>query len=351
MSMDRVTVSWNEAGISENPLRSIVRGGFAVLDRPYLGVVNGARIWGNVRDGIPAPRLLRSTMKDLKGKVACVTGGGRGIGLGMAKAFATAGMKVAVVDINEKSAREAAEGLGSTAAPFPLDVSDLDAWETTAQAIERTLGPVRVLCNNAGVTSVQSIFEDTPIERISAVEWNWMVSVNLNSAFYGLKTFLPRFKTTHEESHIVNTASMAGVVPLSAAITGGYTASKYAVVGLTEQLRLELVKFPQIGLSLLCPGTVQTKMQANAMEIAPHAATIQQKNAPSIHTIVTGMSPDRIGERVLQAIQTGEHYIFTHPEYLPLVRGYHHDIEQSFGPSTQPGHADLIPAWIPVHRP
>jgi NAD(P)-dependent dehydrogenase (short-subunit alcohol dehydrogenase family) len=291
-------------------------------------------------------------MRDVKGKVACVTGGACGIGLGMAKAFVAAGMKVAVVDINEKGAKDVAAKLGANAVAFPLDVADAKAWEVTAQNIEGTLGAVRVLCNNAGVTSVHSVFEDTPIEKISLVEWQWMMSVNLNGVFNGLKTFLPRFKSTMEESHVVNTSSMAGVVPQSAAIPAAYTTSKYACAGLTEQLRLELVAHPQIGVSLLCPGIVQTRMQANALEIAPHAAVMQGKKPdnPYIGAIMAGITLDLVGERVLKAIQTGEYYIFTHPEYRPLVQAYHRDMDQSFGTSTQPGHTDPVPAWVPVRR-
>jgi NAD(P)-dependent dehydrogenase (short-subunit alcohol dehydrogenase family) len=291
-------------------------------------------------------------MRDVKGKVACVTGAGCGIGLGIAKAFAAADMKVAVVDLNEKSARQVADSLGSNAAPFQLDVAKGDAWEVVARKIEKTLGPVRVLCNNAGVTSVHSIFEDTPIEKIPPVEWDWMMSVNVNGAYYGLRTFLPRFKSTQEESHIVNTSSMAGIVPQAASIPAGYTTSKYAMAGLTEQLRLELASFPHIGVSMLCPGMVQTKMQANALEIAPHAAGMRGKKPdnPYIGANMAGISLERVGERVLQAIRKGQYYIFTHPEYRPLVQAYHRDIDLSFGAPTQAGHMDALPAWLPVHR-
>jgi NAD(P)-dependent dehydrogenase (short-subunit alcohol dehydrogenase family) len=295
-------------------------------------------------------------MKDVAGKVAFITGGANGIGLGMARAFAGAGMKVAVADIDEAAAVSAAQSLGAEspgaqAMAVKLDVSDLGGWEKAAQAVEAKLGPVRMLCNNAGVASAQSVLQDTPMEQISEKEWRWMMSINLSGAFYGVKTFLPRFKATRDPCHIVHTASMAGLVPQAASIPGAYTVSKYGSVGLAEQLRLELAPFPHIGLSVLCPGIVQTQIQAHTLKHAPYAKDLDLEKGidnPYAGTQMRAMSADKVGAFVLEGVRSGRYYILTHPEYHPLVAKYHAAIMEGFGPSAEPGYVDPVPPWIPL---
>jgi NAD(P)-dependent dehydrogenase (short-subunit alcohol dehydrogenase family) len=292
-------------------------------------------------------------MRNLAGKVAFITGGANGIGLGMAKAFTAAGMKVAIADIDMPAASRASETLGNQTMAVRLDVADLGAWEAAAREVEAAIGPVRVLCNNAGIASAQSVLQDTPVENISAAEWCWVMSINLTGPFYGIKTFLPRFKATQEPTHIVHTASLAGIVPQSAAVPGAYTVSKYGAVGLCEQLRLELESFPRIGLSVVCPGVVQTQIQSHTLKNAPYASNLdktKRADNPYSATLSSGMSPDRVGQRVLKGIINGDFYIFTHPEYKPLVERYHSEIVKSFGASAQPGYTEPLPAWLPVRR-
>jgi NAD(P)-dependent dehydrogenase (short-subunit alcohol dehydrogenase family) len=292
-------------------------------------------------------------MQDVAGKVAFISGGANGIGFGMAQAFVAADMKVAIADIDSDAAHRATARLGKRAVAVPLDVTQPEAWEAAASKVEAALGPVHVLCNNAGVTSAESVLHDTPLEGIPTDEWKWLMGINVTGQFYGLKTFLPRFKATQDLTHIVNTASMAGIVPQSRAIPAAYTISKYAIVGLTEQLRLELEGFPRIGLSMLCCGLVKTQIQSHSLKRAPHISELEKAKSadnPFLDALSSAMSPENIGKRVLKGIRDNDFYIFTHPEYKPLVQIYHSEMEASFGASAELGYTDPLPTWLPLKR-
>jgi NAD(P)-dependent dehydrogenase (short-subunit alcohol dehydrogenase family) len=176
-------------------------------------------------------------MRDLQGKTAFITGGASGIGLGMAKVFLEAGMNVAIADIREDH-REAARaeltdaGLLDRACLLELDVTDRAGFVRAADEAEATFGRLHVLCNNAGIGILKSI------ATAEYADWDWAVDVNLNGVFNGVHTILPRIRAHGEGGHIVNTASMAGIVQYSKA--GLYVATKFAVVGFSEALRAEL---------------------------------------------------------------------------------------------------------------
>jgi NAD(P)-dependent dehydrogenase (short-subunit alcohol dehydrogenase family) len=291
-------------------------------------------------------------MQQLKGRVAFVTGGANGIGQALARILAAEGMAVAVADIDGTQAERQARELvarGAQSVGLKLDVCDLAGWQRVADRVEQELGPVALLCSNAGVASAQSIYERTPIEKISPAEWQWLLGVNLEGQFNGLKTFLPRFKARPEPAHVLATASMAGIVPQSAEVPGAYTVSKFAVIGLYEQLRLELVAFPHIGLTLLCPGVVRTSIQSHSLAIAPYLdehERLRKSDNPyaSDGSMKFGMEPDNVARAAVAAIRDSRFYAFTHPEYGPLTRAYHQSIEDAFGASAQPGYIDPLPA-------
>lgn len=256
-------------------------------------------------------------MRELTGRTAFVTGGASGIGLAMGQAFAEAGMNVMLADI-ETSALDIAIGhlrdLGLNADGIACDVADPASVESAAQATYQAFGHVHVVCNNAGVTAGGGI------DTISLENWRWVLDVNLMGVLHGIRTFLPHIRAHGEGGHIVNTASMAG-------FNGGlgfspYVASKFAVVGMSEGLALQL-KPHGIGVSVLCPGFVHTRIsdsgrnrqarygQAPALDPASPAAALVAEVARRVEA---GLDPAKVAERVLSAVRENRFYVFTHPE-------------------------------------
>ena len=258
-------------------------------------------------------------MREVAGRVAFVTGAGSGIGLGMAKAFSAAGMKVVLADIRRDHLDEAVAQLapaGGEVHPIRLDVTDREAVARAADEAQRVFGKVHVLCNNAGV----NLFND--IGSATYQDWDWVLGVNLGGVVNGVVTFVPRIKAHGEGGHVVNTASMASFI--SGPGAGIYTASKFAVRGLSEALRWSLLPHA-IGVSVLCPGLVKSKIHESDRIRPAHLSTDttpadQQfmRILPQIHE--AGMPPEEVGEKVLRAIRRNDFYIFSHPEFGDELR-------------------------------
>ena len=255
-------------------------------------------------------------MREFAGKTAFVTGGAAGIGLALGRAFAQAGMKVMLADIETdalqvavKSLREISPDISGTI----CDVADADSVERAAQASFETFGRVHVVCNNAGVAAGGGI------DHISLDNWRWVIDVNLMGVLHGVKSFLPHIRAHGEGGHIVNTASMAGME--SGLGFSPYGASKFAVVSMSEGLATQL-KPHGIGVSVLCPHFVRTGIgesgrnrpqrygQSQPLDPASPAAAMVAEIA---RQIAAGLDPDVVAARVLAAIQDDELYIFTHP--------------------------------------
>jgi NAD(P)-dependent dehydrogenase (short-subunit alcohol dehydrogenase family) len=259
------------------------------------------------------------SLEDVKGKVAFITGGGSGVGLGMAKAFSAAGMKVVIADIRQDHLDEAMAQLAGPAAhvhPILLDVTDREAMASAADESERVFGKVHVVCNNAGI----NLFND--VGSATYQDWDWVLGVNLGGVVNGVVTFVPRIRAHGEGGHIVNTASMASFISGPAA--GIYTASKFAVRGLSEALRWSLVPHG-IGVSVLCPGLVQSSIYESERTRPAHLSTdtapVDQelmRHLPEVQQ--AGMAPEEVGEKVLRAIRRNDFYIFTHPEFDQELR-------------------------------
>lgn len=248
-------------------------------------------------------------MRDLAGKVAVITGGGGGIGRGMALAFAEAGMRVALADVEEAPARRAAEELvahGAEAIAVRTDVTSLASVEALADRVYDAWGAVHLLCNNAGVSTFSMLAD------LTADDWRWVLSVNLEGVSNGLLAFLPRMKAQAGEKHVVNTASIAGMVAMP--LLGPYIASKYAVVGISEALRIEGAGYG-LSCSVLCPGNVATGIVKSARNRPDTlGGPSSEYNELVQSAIAEGLDPERVGRVVRRAVLDDTPYIFTHTE-------------------------------------
>ena len=255
-------------------------------------------------------------MSDLARKTAFVTGGASGIGLAMGRAFAEAGMRVMLADIEPKPLQHALEALQGNLPKVRgvlCDVRDYDAVERAAHMTVEAFGKVHVVCNNAGVSGAAGA------NNISLQDWRWVIDINLMGVVHGVKAFVPLLKTHGEGGHIVNTASMAGF--LSGTGFGAYTASKFAVVGISEALATELEPHG-IGVSILCPGWVATCISESRRNWPKEYGAPPPKGPLSeqfAELIRNGMAPSDVAELVLKGIKDNELYIFTHPEMRPWL--------------------------------
>ncbi len=266
-------------------------------------------------------------MKDLKNKVAFITGGGSGVGLGQAKVLSNAGMKVVIADIRRDHLDEAMEYFrrqeNSEVHPIHLDITDREAYAAAADESERVFGKVQVLCNTAGV----SIFG--PMQDATYDDWDWIMNVNINGVINGIRTFVPRMIEYGQGGHIVNTASMSAFVPLPG--TGVYNTSKYAVRGLSEALRIDLADH-NIGVSVLCPGAVNTNIHEAVLtrpkELSDtgyyHADEAVMARLKSV--IEVGLDPVKLAGYVLKAIEENQLYIIPYPEFRETLDELHQQV-------------------------
>jgi len=263
-------------------------------------------------------------MRHVEGK-AFVTGGASGIGLGMAKVFTAAGMKVVIADIRQDHLDQAMEHFSNTnfqVHAVRLDVSDRKAMADAADEAERVFGPVDLVCNNAGINMF------APMDECTYDDWDWIMGVNLGGVINGVQTFVPRLKARGQGGHIVNTASMAAFITGPGA--GIYTTSKFAVRGLTESLRWSLAPH-NIGVSVLCPGLVNSaiyesdKVRPKTLSGAVGPVDREFMNRlTEIHKV--GMDPVEVGEKVLAGIKRNDLYIFPHPEFKEELREIFDDV-------------------------
>ena len=251
-------------------------------------------------------------MRDLGGKVAVVTGGGSGIGRGMCLAFAEAGMRVVVSDIELPAAEKVVaeiQAKGQKALAVQTDVAKRESVEALAERTWRELGAAHLLCNNAGV----AVFGG--LDEYRDTDWRWVLSVNLEGVVNGLQAFLPRMKAQPGPKHVVNTASVAGVVALPG--LGVYTASKYAVVGISETLRQEGARY-ELGCSVLCPGAVTTNIMTSERnrpsELGQSKPFVPPSGGNLGDALRSGRAPEWVGRRVRASVENDEAYIFTHPD-------------------------------------
>ena len=266
-------------------------------------------------------------MTDVAGRTAFITGGANGIGLGIARAFAGAGAKLALADLDAEALGRAKAELSARTEveTFVLDVRDREAFARVADETEARLGPVSLLCNNAGVAG------GAPAHRMTYELWDWGIGINLQGVINGIQTFLPRMAERGEGGQIVNTASGAGLVEAGSGVL--YHTAKFAVVGMTEALRVELAPLG-IGCTVLCPGPVATDIIARTRDLQPRRderlptgpereaaeARMQQMTA----WLARGVPPDAVGQMVLDAVLANRLYIHTDRAVYALIEARTH---------------------------
>lgn len=266
-------------------------------------------------------------MKETAGRAAFVTGAGQGIGLGIARALAKAGMNVVLADIDETAltrARREIEALGVQALALPLDVSDGEAMGGASDTVAAAFPRLHVLVNNAGVA-----IPPKPLSQIVAEEWDWLIGVNIRGVLHGLRYFLPLIRRHDDGGHVVNTASIGGLQVRPGRGTGGYATTKYAVVAISESLEHELAG-SKIGVSVLCPAAVDTSIyESSRRRPARFGGPMEPKDLKT-EMLPNALSPDLVGERVLHAIRSNEFYIFTHEAPRAWIEERHRRLMDGF---------------------
>lgn len=282
-------------------------------------------------------------MFEFEGKVAVITGAASGFGRAFAEKGASLGMKLVLADVNPEALTQTVDALragGAEAIGVPTDVSDAAQVEALAQASLDAFGKVHLLFNNAGVGSGGFLWES------SAKDWTWVFNVNVMGVAHGVRAFTPIMLRQNEAAHIVNTASVAGL--LSPPAMGIYNASKHAVVSLTETLYHDLqlaqagrAEGGAVGCSLLCPAFVPTGI-ADAERARP--ADLRNDSGPTRSQIAAGKQLQRavqsgklsaadVAEITFEAIAARRFYIVTHPGIMATVKLRHEDIEQLRNPT------------------
>ena len=265
-------------------------------------------------------------MQSVEGRVAVVTGAASGMGLGMVRAFAGAGMRVVAADVRAEPLAEAVGLLradGHDVVGVPTDVSKLSDVEALASATMDAFGAVHVLCNNAGV-GMFSRLANTSID-----DWEWVIGVNLWGPIYGIKVFLPLIEQ-QDEGHINATSSVAGLV--AGATAGPYNVAKHGVVALMATLERELrAAKSTVRASVLCPGAVNTDIGRNSVELrrarrgrpdaTPARSSAGEKlGSKMAEALAGGMAPRAVGQLVLDAMLRDQFWIFTEPRLLRLLQ-------------------------------
>ncbi len=260
-------------------------------------------------------------MKTLAGKTAVISGGAEGIGRNLAETLGRAGMNIVVADIEAEPlavAQSELEAAGIEVLAVEMDVALLEDWQRTARLACERFGKVHMLVNNAGVSGGIGA-----IETLDDPGWRWTIDVNLMGVVYGANTFVPLMKQHGEPAWLINVASIAGMA--GAPLGGAYTATKAAVVALSEAWAVELEKH-HIHVAVLAPAFVRTRIHQSyrnrqpryAPSIAPGPEVLKIASNTA-RAVAGGIDVSIVGQRVLEALEAREFYIFTHPNYRPVT--------------------------------
>lgn len=274
-------------------------------------------------------------MRELRDRVAVVTGAGSGIGRALAEQFVAEGMQVVLADVQRDALHDVEATLrdrGGRVLAVLTDVARAEQVEALAQRTVETFGAVHVVCNNAGV-GVGGLAWERSVE-----EWEWVLGVNLWGVIHGIRAFVPRLLAQGGEGHVVNTASMAGL--LTGPGMAPYYVSKHGVVALSEALQHELTIIgSRIKVSVLCPGWVNTRIaESERNRPGSVAAGVQRPELDAMSTqvrqmVATGLEPRVIADLVAQAIRSERFYILSHPDWNPMIEMRLRDIIEGRGPT------------------
>jgi NAD(P)-dependent dehydrogenase (short-subunit alcohol dehydrogenase family) len=259
-------------------------------------------------------------MQDLSGLTAVITGGASGIGLAFAERFAAEGMQLVLADIEGgplEAAASTLRGEGAVVLAVPTDVSSWDSVSSLADAAFERFGAVHVLCNNAGVSGGAGASSST------LDDYRWVIGVNLWGVVHGIQAFVPRMQAQGEPGHVVNTASVAGLVATTT--TAPYAVSKSGIVALSESLYSEMqLSGSPIGVSVLCPALVNTRIIDSARARPPELSDTESvdsellEQARAMLSVATPAS--EMANAVLAAIRGGQFWILPHPARDGAIR-------------------------------
>jgi NAD(P)-dependent dehydrogenase (short-subunit alcohol dehydrogenase family) len=260
------------------------------------------------------------SMKEFENKIAVITGAASGIGKALAEHCISKRMKVVLADIEEGALAQTVQELnkvGGTILSVKTDVSQENDIKLLAEKVIDHFGSVHLLFNNAGVGIDKEVLEST------VADWKWLLGVNLWSMIYSIRNFVPMMLRQDTECHIINTASIAGLI--SGPGMGVYKVTKYGIISVSETLYHELVQMgSKIKVSVLCPGSVNTRIIESSRN-----RPVELRNAPcddrpespqAIRDVKMGLSPKHIAEITFQGIISEKFYIFTHPETRQLIQ-------------------------------
>ena len=259
-------------------------------------------------------------MESFENKVVVVTGAASGIGKGIAESFAAAGAKLLLSDIEPAALKQAHEAIaagGAKVASLVADVAVKKDVEALASYAFDELGGCHIVCNNAGVAE-----NNLKTWELTSEDWNWVLGVNLNGVINGVSCFVPKMLAAGEAGHIVNTASIGGLI--AGLALPAYSVSKHAVVALSECLYNDLRKEQTaIGVSVLCPGWINTgigesdRNRPNRPDLTPE---LERSREAFKQSISAGMDPIEVGRIVLDGIKEKRFYLFTHPQWNGVIK-------------------------------